>query len=147
MSDLVWFTRYFTSFVDTIPDEHKPLMLDPLHTLFYRLRAVAFEQMGYGRNQGMARDMFRFKVLFLTGEPLDASIRCMGNTKQGRQCGNRPYVGGQHCHVHASELEKTAAYQRAREWNTEYELVISAAGFAESLMLVSDRIDQIKALV
>ena len=142
--DLAWYASYFVSFVDTSPAKFKPLMLDSLFAVFHRIRAVAFEQAGYGRNRGEGRDLWRFKVLYITGEPLDGGVQCIGNTKMGVRCRNRPYVGGQHCHAHASDQEKQVNARNNEAWNKEYGLVLEAAGLERSASEVIDRINLIK---
>ena len=142
--DLAWFANFFVSFVDSTPAQYQPLMLSSMYDVLHKMRAVAFEQAGYGSSRGEPRDMWRFKVLFITGEGLNSYVQCVGNTREGNRCRNRPYVGGQHCHAHASDIEKAVDAKNREAWTAETEQVLSAAGLLGPYQEMQARIDQIR---
>ena len=82
------------------------------------IRGTVWQLEGYRVNfNELHRSLRTVRALWMTGNMTqDPNARCLGITGAGHQCRNRPMLGIDFCHVHASEEDKAAHDSRMQAW-------------------------------
>jgi hypothetical protein len=77
------------------------------------------------------------RIMFICGTPPDHMIRCAGTTKRGTQCRNRPLVGVDCCHIHATPEQMAESGVKIAQWQEYVRQSLKKAGVYDLMVEIA----------